>query len=321
LSARDDELERLRAEVAYLRAVVNCAGDIIVTTDREGRIIEWSEGARKALGWERDEMIGRPASSVYVDPGAREALVERLRAQGGAPLVDQEIAVRRKDGKKLWLSLSLAELRGPSGEPIGTVGVAKDVTERRRLERELRRLSVTDKLTGLFNQSQFFESLEVEKERAARLGHALSLVLFDLDRFKEWNDSRGHDEGDRALRAVGSVIFGAIRKEVDTGYRYGGDEFCVLLPGTEPEGAVVFAERIRAGVERLGIGTITASFGVSSYDPRRPARKIVKEADAAMYRAKRAGGNRICIYGRAGVAWAGGRALPCKVDADVAESV
>ncbi len=323
-AAERAELMRLRAEVEYLRAVLTCAGDIVVAADLEGRITEWSEGAQKALGYTREEALGKPAASFYVDPSAREALMARLRALSGGPLLDQEVALRRKDGKRLWALLSLAFLRGPDGEPIGTVGVAKDITERRRLERELRRLSVTDNLTGLFNQSHFYEALEVEKERAARLGHSLALVLFDLDRFKEWNDTRGHAEGDRALRAVAAVIFAEIRKEVDSGYRYGGDEFCVLLPGTDADGAVTFAERVRAGIEARRIGSITASFGVAVYDARRPARKIVQEADAAMYRAKRAGGNRICVFGRGGVAYAYGRAHALEeaaAGADVAESV
>jgi diguanylate cyclase (GGDEF)-like protein/PAS domain S-box-containing protein len=308
--ASGDEVARLRAERTYLRAVVERAYDILVATDAEGRMTEFSEGASRALGYARDEVIGRPATMLYVDPRARAALIERVRAAGTGAIVDEELAFRRKDGRKILVSLSLAELRDEAGRVIGAVGVAKDVTERKRLERELRRLSVTDKLTGLYNQSHFYELLEIEKERALRLGHPLSLVLFDLDRFKEWNDNAGHAAGDKALRAVGGVVFGAIRKEVDSGFRYGGDEFCVLLPGTEGDGAIAFAERIRAGVEALGLGGITASVGLAAHDPGARARQIVKAADAAMYRAKRAGGNRICLDGRDGIAYARGVGMP-----------
>jgi diguanylate cyclase (GGDEF)-like protein/PAS domain S-box-containing protein len=303
-AAGGDEVARLRAEVAYLRAVLRCAGDIIVTTDLEGRILEFSDGATRALGYTQEEALGRHAGFLYVNPADREALVAQLRA--GEPVVDREVAVRSKEGKKLWLLLSLAELKDDAGRPIGAVGVAKDVTERKRLERELRRLSVTDKLTGLYNQGHFYTLLETEKERAARLGHPLALVLLDLDGFKEWNDRFGHQEGDRVLRAVGAVIFSEIRKEVDSGFRYGGDEFCVLLPGSEGEGAIGFAERLRAGVERIGAGRITASVGVAAHDAAHRGAQIVKAADGAMYRAKRAGGNRICVHGRDGVAYAGG---------------
>lgn len=308
---RGAELDRLRDEVRFLRAVLQCAGGIICATDLEGRVIEWSEGAEKLLGYTRAEMLGRPAVDLYVNPEDRARLLARMDAASGAPVADYEVAMRRRDGKKIWVALTLAALRDGEGRTIGTVGVAKDMTERRRLERELRRLSVTDKLTGLFNQSHFYELLEIEKERAARLLHPLALVLFDLDRFKAWNDRAGHDEGDRVLRAVGGVIFAEIRKEVDSGFRYGGDEFCVLLPGTTGAGAIAFAERLRAGVERLGIGGITASLGIAELAP---GRQIVKCADAAMYRAKRSGGNRICLDGRPGVAWVGGASVACEAD-------
>ncbi|GIW70905.1 MAG: hypothetical protein KatS3mg102_0447 [Planctomycetota bacterium] len=293
------EVERLRAEVDLLRAILRCAGDIIVTADTEGRIVEWSDAAERLLGYRRAEVIGTPVAQLYEDPAVRARLLERLAATGGEPLLDQEVRVRRKDGRSLWLSLSLAELRDRQGRLLGTVGVAKDITERKRLERELRRLTRTDRLTGLYNQAHFFERLEVEKERALRLEHQLALVMFDLDRFKPYNDEHGHQAGDAALRAVGGVIFRQIRKEVDSGFRYGGDEFCLLLPGTDAWGALHSAERVRAGIEALGLGGITASMGIAAFDRERPAQDLLAEADEAMYGAKRAGGNCIAVHGSA----------------------
>jgi diguanylate cyclase (GGDEF)-like protein/PAS domain S-box-containing protein len=313
------ELQRLRAESAFLRSVLRHAGDVIVATDLEGRITEWSGGAEKVLGYAREEVLGRPATSFYVDPETRAALIERLRSRGDDPLIDQEVQVRRKDGRKLWLSLTLAQLLDPGGRRIGTVGVSKDVTERKRLERELRRLSTTDKLTGLYNQAHFFHRLEVEKERASRLQHGLVLTLFDLDRFKDENDLHGHEAGDRLLRSVGNVVFQSIRKEVDAGFRYGGDEFCVLLPGTTVDGALVFCERVRAAIEAGNQAGVTPSMGIAAFDPDDASQKLVQQADLAMYRAKRMGGNRICIHGRPGVAWRGGRQLHAPEPHDVAE--
>ena len=309
LSELRDQVARLRAELSDLRAILRCAGDIIVTADLDGRITEFSDGAERLLGYGRAEMLGRPAASIYVDPRERERLLEELRATGG-PLVDREILLRRKDGRVLATSISFAELRDESGRLVGTVGVGKDITERKRLERELKRLSVTDKLTGLFNQSHFFKLLEVEKERAVRLKLPLSLLLSDLDNFKRLNDERGHEEGNRALRAVARVLFEQVRREVDVAFRYGGDEFCVLLPGTTASGALAFAERIRAGIEALAFGGLTASIGIAQYEPDNPSQAIVGAADAAMYRAKRLGGNRIAIFGRDDVIWAGGLPLP-----------
>jgi diguanylate cyclase (GGDEF)-like protein/PAS domain S-box-containing protein len=305
---RDAELQALRAENAWLRAVLHHASDILMTTDFAGRITEWSGGAEKILGYTRAEVLGRPASAFYVEPETRRQLVQRLRERGGEPLLDQEVQVRRKDGRKVWISLSIAELRDAKGRRIGTVGVSKDITERKRLERDLRRLSTTDKLTGLYNQAHFFGKLEIEKERAVRLGNALVLLLFDLDHFKQHNDRFGHEAGDRLLRSVGGIIFQSIRKEVDSGFRYGGDEFCVLLPGSTIDGGLVFAERVRAAIAAASDVGVTASLGLCAFDPDDRGLQLVKAADLAMYCAKRSGGNRICVHGRAG-AWRAGSRL------------
>jgi diguanylate cyclase (GGDEF)-like protein/PAS domain S-box-containing protein len=295
----EGENRRLREENAWLRSVLRYAGDILICTDLHGRLTEWSGGAEKILGWTKEEVLGRSVYEVYVDPETPRELTRKLRERPGEPLLDQDVQVRRKDGRKIWLSLSLADLLDGAGRRIGRVGVSKDVTERKRLERELRRLSVTDKLTGLHNQAHFFERLEIEKERAVRLAHGLALVLFDLDGFKEYNDAQGHEAGDRVLRFVGGVVMGSIRKEVDSGYRYGGDEFCCLLPGSDVTGAVTFAERLRQGIESGEAGQrITASIGICVHDPTDRGLQIVKSADQSMYRAKRAGGNRICVHGR-----------------------
>src|SRR5438105_15875272 len=111
----DAELSRLRAELGYLRAIVRCAGDIVIATDADGRITEFSEGAVRALGYAKSEVVGRPVASLYIDQGLRPKLIARLAERRGEPLLDQEVAVRRKDGKKIWLSCSLAELRDQAG--------------------------------------------------------------------------------------------------------------------------------------------------------------------------------------------------------------
>src|SRR5581483_6704351 len=153
------------------------------------------------------------------------------------------------------------------------------------------------KLTGLYNQGHFFESLEIEKERAVRLGRALSLLLLDLDGFKRLNDTKGHREGDVVLRRIGAVLMESIRKEVDSAYRYGGDEFTVLLPGADRPNAVRFADRVRRQVgAAVSASGITTSMGVCEFDPKNRALQIVEKADEAMFLAKRTGGDRIAYH-------------------------
>lgn len=295
LAELERETGRLRAETRRLKGIIGQARDIIVTTDIEGRITEFNEEAEKVLGYREAEVLGRPAELFYADPSQRTALLAELEADpDGAVRADVE--VRTKSGERRWLGISLCWQVDEDGRRVGTIGVSKDITTRRRLEAELRRLSITDKLTGLYNQSHFFHRLEVEKERAVRLGHDVSLLLFDLDGFKELNDALGHRRGDEALKQIGTILFQSVRREVDSAFRYGGDEFTVLLPGADLKAAVGFGERVRKRIEAEDLDGIRASMGVCAFDPADPARQLVEKADEAMYLAKRSGGNCIAAY-------------------------
>lgn len=296
-----DELERLRERVAEqehelgrLRAILRQARDIIVTTNLEGRITEFNEEAEKVLGYSAAEVVGQSADIFYTRRGTRKRLLKALQ-KSPTGVVRSDVRVKTKGGERRWLGLSLSWLTDSAGTHQGTIGVSKDVTQRRELEEKLRRLSITDKLTGLYNQSHFFHRLEIEKERAIRLEHELALLLFDLDGFKELNDTHGHRRGDELLRQVGRVLFANIRKEVDSAFRYGGDEFTVLLPGADRQMAITFAHRLRAKVEELDSG-VRASMGICPFDRANRALQVIEKADAAMYLAKRAGGNRVACY-------------------------
>jgi diguanylate cyclase (GGDEF)-like protein len=161
------------------------------------------------------------------------------------------------------------------------------------------RLSTVDSLTGLFNRTFFFAALEREIARSARSGRGFCLLMMDLDELKAINDRVGHYHGDRVLRSVGDVILSGVR-QIDTAARYGGDEFVVLLPETDPTGAFVLAEKIRLGVNAIAIELPGASprpslsIGVVSYpDDGRTADELIISADGAMYASKRAGKDRV----------------------------
>ncbi len=165
--------------------------------------------------------------------------------------------------------------------------------EKEKLEEEVRRLSITDDLTGLYNHRHFFKTLESELIRARRQKTSLSLLMFDVDNFKKYNDFYGHLEGDRVLKKVGEIIRHSIRNNVDSGYRYGGDEFAALLIGTSMDQALTIAERIRTSIEQSEFKMITVSIGISEYRELFSLEEFVKSADDAMYVAKHSGGNRI----------------------------
>ncbi len=167
--------------------------------------------------------------------------------------------------------------------------------EKELLEEEVRRLSITDDLTGLYNHRHFYKKLEEETIRAQRQNVPLSLIMFDVDNFKKYNDTHGHIEGDKVLEKIGKIVGKCIRQKVDSGYRYGGDEFAVILIGVEADRASEIAERIRSLVEGTRLGDITVSMGLAEYNTDNDIEHFVKSADEAMYVAKIQGGNRMHI--------------------------
>ncbi|NWG03217.1 MAG: diguanylate cyclase [Syntrophaceae bacterium] len=169
----------------------------------------------------------------------------------------------------------------------------RTLKEKEKLEEDVKRLSITDDLTGLFNHRHFYEKLEIELTRAKRQKTSLSLLMFDLDHFKRYNDLKGHLEGDKVLKRIGEIVKRSIRYHIDSGYRYGGDEFAVLLIGASLDQALAIAERIRSSIEQTELQNITVSIGLSEYRDSYDIEDFVKSADDAMYRAKNAGGNQI----------------------------
>ena len=175
--------------------------------------------------------------------------------------------------------------------------------EHGRLFQEINRLAMTDELTSLFNHRHFYGQLEQEFNRTLRYGHPLSLIMLDIDLFKQYNDLNGHLAGDEALRRIATLLINSTRG-VDIVARYGGDEFGIILPETDLQQAWVQAERIRfamecdvSGEQRASGGKrLTTSLGVACFGPdMRQVEDLVRAADKALYRSKAAGGNQTSV--------------------------
>ncbi len=168
--------------------------------------------------------------------------------------------------------------------------------EKERLEEEVKRLSITDDLTNLYNYRHFYKTLELEIARMKRQRTSLSLLMFDMDNFKRYNDLYGHLEGDKVLKKVGDIVMRLIRNNVDSGYRYGGDEFAVLLIGATLDQAMPIAERIRMSIEQAGFQDISVSIGVTEFHADYTLREFVRLTDDCLYAAKNSGGNRVYAH-------------------------
>jgi diguanylate cyclase (GGDEF)-like protein len=185
------------------------------------------------------------------------------------------------------LLISTAPILDGWGEIRGSVHTVRDITERKKMEEELIRLSTIDSLTGLFNQRSFFNSINTSAVRATRMEQNLSLIVFDLDRFKQYNDIHGHLAGDVVLKTVGEITRASIRDEVDAAFRYGGDEFAVILIDANEDQAQIVARRIQSRVVQT-IPDIGVSYGVSQWSGADTTDLLIERADKAMYAYKAA---------------------------------
>ena len=171
--------------------------------------------------------------------------------------------------------------------------------ERNVMVEKLKKLAITDGLTDLYNSRHFYNQLEQEIGRSNRYHHPLALLLLDIDLFKDYNDTFGHLEGDKVLQRIGKIITACLRR-MDTAYRYGGEEFTILLPETKAAEATTVAERIRTGIEEITLTpapdqktSITVSIGVTEYLHGESISAFVQRADQAMYLSKKQGRNRV----------------------------
>lgn len=291
------------------RFLAENSADIICRFGLDQRLHYVSPSCETILGWTPEEMIAMPPFDVIFpeDVPILVAAVERDMVEGAVP-IPTTVRHRRKDGTTVWMEVSPRIVRDAiTNEVTEAVIILRDVTERKRLEERLTALAMTDGLTGLANRRAFDDVLEREWKRTLREGSQMSLLLLDVDRFKQFNDHYGHQVGDDCLRSVADAVKGVVRRETDTAARYGGEEIAVILPFTDSSGALAIAEKVRQAIEDLQIRhagnveadlIVTASIGVSTAIARQGGtikmpEGLLMSADHALYRAKHEGRNRI----------------------------
>ena len=308
ISDRKQMEEQLRFEEKRFRTLVEHSSDIIVVINLEGNIIYQNPAIEKVLGYKPEERAGKKGIEI-VHPDDVNILADAFIAiisNPGVPAVRGEVRLRHKDGTYRTLEAVGSSL--VKDDVVEAVIINyRDITERKLAEEALKKserryleLSIIDDLTQLYNSRHFYAQLEKEMERSKRYEQPLTLLLLDLDKFKDFNNAYGHIEGDNVLARFGCVIKRCLR-DSDTAYRYGGEEFTIILPMTASRDGFVTAERIRDELSQEVFTpvpgqevVVTMSVGVAEYQLIEDMKTFVNRTDQFMYRAKHDGRNRIC---------------------------
>ena len=293
------QAKHLESEERF-RGIFESARDAIVSVGEDGTVVMANRAAQELLGYGEENLTGMEAIRLFPPRFAAYWKELSVYASGLGPGNERrniEIQVLSKSGAEIPVQLTLAE-KIVRGQRIQTA-ILRDISDRKALEEELRRQSITDTLTELYNRRHFHSLAQNEADRSLRNRVPFSVLLMDVDRFKQYNDAFGHEEGDKVLRSLGEEIRKNFRT-MDTGFRHGGEEFIVLLPETAAEGGFIAGERLRERFSAIPFlphpdeepRQVTLSIGVAEFRPGISIDDLVRSADRAMYAAKNAGRNR-----------------------------
>lgn len=308
-------------ELHWLLAITQSIDVGVVVFDRSFNVTVWNSFIENHSGIPAREAQGKSFFSLFreVDQAWFSRKVENVVTLGSPtftiweqrPYLLKFETYQPITGSEpfMYQNTTLFPLRSINNQVEHICLVIYDVTEvatnRRQLQTvnaQLQKLSSTDRLTGLYNRGHWEEALKHEYARHSRYGNDCALVMFDIDHFKQVNDTYGHPGGDRVIQRVADVVREHVR-DSDICGRYGGEEFALLLPDTDKEGGHILAERLRASIEALVVPhenqgiRFTISLGVA--DLRKPAadyQELIERADQALYTSKRSGRNRVTVF-------------------------
>ncbi|MCG6659101.1 diguanylate cyclase [Halomonas campisalis] len=292
----EDVTARREAQVLTERLthLLDASPDFVSITDAEQRVVYLNQAGRRLVG-ELPEALPEALAAAHPE------WARRLIENEGIPFAQRhgywyaETALYTPQGE-LPVSQLIVARRNEDGKPDSIATILRDISQTKRYQAELEHLAGHDPLTGAVNRGRFLTLLERERALALRGERPLSLVMLDLDHFKRVNDGFGHSIGDKVLRTLVAICKEHLR-EVDVLARWGGEEFMLLLPDTPLSGAMILAERLRQAIEAANfhpVPRVTSSFGVAEISPEEPDACWLKRLDAALYRAKAEGRNRLC---------------------------
>jgi diguanylate cyclase (GGDEF)-like protein/PAS domain S-box-containing protein len=319
----DSHEERARTEEALrdseirFRLLAENASDVVSLHDLDGQSLYVSPSCERVFGFTPDEMARmRPFTMVHPEDRAR-ATAHHEALLRGEPVTALTCRKLHKSGRHVWAETSWRPILNRSGKIVRLQAASRDVTERREYERQLEEahaklraqqerlidanarleaLASLDALTGLKNRRAFEERLHEEISRARRSKETFALLLLDIDHFKNFNDSFGHPRGDDVLKSVARVLSRSVR-DADFISRYGGEEFAIILPDSDRDGAKLMGERLREAIEENAwdVRPITVSVGAAAWVDGATSESLIDQADRALYRSKQAGRNIVTL--------------------------
>jgi diguanylate cyclase (GGDEF)-like protein/PAS domain S-box-containing protein len=311
-----------RADYSF---AINLMQFLVVPTfvlDKNGTVLIWNKACERLTGLSAHEVIGtKDQWRGFYDterPCLADLIVQdRMDEIDGLYVKHDETShknfgihaetwcVMPRIGTQLYLAIDAGPIYDAAGQLLAVVETLRDMSSHKKAQTELERLANHDGLTGIFNRRGFDERLHNEWSRTSREKQPLSLIMIDVDHFKRFNDTYGHQAGDDCLKKVATVLEQQTYRPSDMAARYGGEEFAMILPSIDEDGASVVANRIRESIAALAIPhsasgairVVTVSVGVATARPVQggKADELIRRADEALYQAKGAGRNRVMV--------------------------
>ena len=292
------------------RQVLEAENDVVLITQADSidapgpEIVYVNTAFEELTGFSKEEVIGK-SPRILQGPNTSIEAKERIRlALENQEAVRTTIFNYSKQGNEYWSDISIIPLMDENGVVTHFAAIERDVTEQKMTNDRLEALSKIDGLTGLLNYRAFHAEVTLEMQRIRRISkktNGFSIIELDIDHFKKINDTHGHDVGDSVLRQLGKLISDAVR-QIDRAGRVGGEEFCIILPSTALHEAQEIAERLRKTIAEHYFASrstrlkITVSLGVATQsNEQENYTTTLKNADRALYKAKREGRNRTCV--------------------------
>ena len=267
---------------------------ITATTKKDSTIINVSSAFVKSSGYSKEELIGEKMHIIRHPDEDENKFKELWQTVSSGKIWDGEIRNKNKNGEDYWLQQHIVPTFDENNNIETLVSLGTDITAKKELEK----MASVDKLTDIYNRRMIDNFLKQEIEIEKRHSNGLSVILIDIDHFKDVNDTYGHQMGDMVLSKIAELISINSRKS-DIQGRFGGEEFIVICPQTTCKEALVLAQKIRISVENYKfeqIGTKTISLGISAFEKNDTEESLVKKADIALYQAKNGGRNRASLY-------------------------